>query len=131
MPFSHPIEVRFGDLDAMGHVNNAMIVTYIEQARFQWWRSYLGGRKFQEEGFLLAREEVDYRMPNLLGEDVRVELHVSRVGNSSFELTYRITKGLAGELFAEGKSVQVMLDFTTNRPKALSATTREWLEAQA
>jgi acyl-CoA thioester hydrolase len=131
MPFSHPIEVRFGDLDAMGHVNNAMIVTYIEQARFQWWRSYLGGRKFQEEGFLLARVEVDYRMPILLGEDVRVELHVSRVGNSSFELTYRITKGLAGELFAEGKSVQVMLDFATNRPKALSAATREWLEAQA
>ena len=131
MPFSHPIEVRFGDLDAMGHVNNAMIVTYIEQARFQWWRSYLGGRKFQEEGFLLARVEVDYRMPILLGDDVRVELHCSRVGNSSFELTYRVTKGLAGELFAEGKSVQVMLDFATNRPKALSAATREWVEAQA
>jgi len=131
MPFSHPIEVRFGDLDAMGHVNNAMIVTYIEQGRFQWWRSYLGGRKFQEEGFLLARVEVDYRMPILLGDDVRVELLVSRVGNSSFELTYRVTKGLGGELFAEGKSVQVMLDFATNRPRALSQVTRDWLEAQA
>jgi len=131
MPFSHPIEVRFGDLDAMGHVNNAMIVTYIEQGRFQWWRSYLGGRKFQEEGFLLARVEVDYRMPILLGDDVRVELLVSRVGNSSFELTYRVTKGLGGELFEEGKSVQVMLDFATNRPRALSQVTRDWLEAQA
>jgi len=108
-----------------------MIVTYIEQGRFQWWRSYLGGRKFQEEGFLLARVEVDYRMPILLGDDVRVELLVSRVGNSSFELTYRVTKGLGGELFAEGKSVQVMLDFATNRPRALSQVTRDWLEAQA
>ena len=115
MPFSHPIEVRFGDLDAMGHVNNAMIVTYLEQGRFQWWRSYLGGRKFQEEGFLLAR----------------VELHCTRVGNSSFELSYRVTKGLGGELFAEGKSVQVMLDFATNRAKPLSPVTREWLEAQS
>ena len=130
MPFSHPIEVRFSDLDAMGHVNNAVVVSYIEQARFQWWRSFLGGRKFQEEGFLLARVEVDYRMPILLGDDVRVELHCSRTGNSSFELSYRVTKGLGGDLFAEGKSVQVMLDFTTNRPKLLSSSTREWLEAQ-
>lgn len=131
MPFSHAIEVRFGDLDAMGHVNNAMIVTYLEQGRFQWWRSYLGGRKFQEEGFLLARVELDYRMPILLGDDVRVELVVTRVGNSSFELSYRVTKGLGGALFAEGKSVQVMLDFATNRAKPLSPVTREWLEAQS
>ena len=48
MPFSHPIEVRFSDLDAMGHVNNALVVSYMEQARFQWWRTFLGGRKFQE-----------------------------------------------------------------------------------
>jgi len=131
MPFSHPIEVRFRDLDAMGHVNNAVVVSFMEQARFQWWRTFLGGRKFQEEGFLIARAEVDYRMPILLGDDVRVELHCSRVGNSSFELTYRITKGLGGDLFAEGRTVQVMLDFATNRPKNLESGTREWLEAQA
>ena len=130
MPFSHPIEVRFSDLDAMGHVNNAVVVSYLEQARFQWWRSFLGGRKFQEEGFLMARVEVDYRQPILLGDDVRVELHCTRVGNTSFELSYHVTKGLGGELFAEAKTVQVMLDFATHRPKPLAATTRDWLEAQ-
>ena len=130
MPFSHPIEVRFSDLDVMGHVNNAVVISYIEQARFQWWRSFLGGRKFQEEGFLIARVEIDYRQPILLGDEVCVELHCSRVGNSSFELSYRITKGLGGELFAEGKTVQVMLDFATNRPKPLASPTREWVEAQ-
>ena len=131
MPFSHPIEVRFRDLDAMGHVNNAVVVSFMEQARFQWWRAFLGGRKFQEEGFLIARTEVDYRQPILLGDDVRVELRCTRVGNSSFELAYRLTKGLGGELFAEAKTVQVMLDFTTNRPKNLEPGTRDWLEAQA
>jgi acyl-CoA thioester hydrolase len=130
MAFSHPIEVRFSDLDAMGHVNNAVVVSYMEQARFQWWRTFLGGRKFQEEGFLIARAEVDYRVPILLGDDVRVELHCTKVGNSSFELTYRLTRGLGGDLMAEGKTVQVMLDFTTNRPKPLLPATREWLEAQ-
>jgi acyl-CoA thioester hydrolase len=130
MPFSHPIEVRFSDLDAMGHVNNAVVVSYLEQGRFQWWRSFLGGRKFQEEGFLMARVEVDYRQPILLGDDVRVELHCTRVGNTSFELGYRVTKGLGGDLFAEAKTVQVMLDFNTNRPRPLAASTRDWLEAQ-
>jgi acyl-CoA thioester hydrolase len=130
MPFSHPLEVRFSDLDAMGHVNNAVVVSYMEQARFQWWRTFLGGRKFQEEGFLIARVEVDYRIPILLGDDVRVELHCTKVGNSSFELSYRLTKGLGGELAAEGKTVQVMLDFVTNRPRPLAAPTREWLTAQ-
>ena len=130
MPFSHPIEVRFRDLDAMGHVNNAVVVSYMEQARFQWWRSFLGGRKFQEEGFLIARAEVDYRVPVLLGDDVRVELHCTKVGNSSFELSYRLTRGLGGDLLAEGKTIQVMLDFTTHRPANLSPYTREWLEAQ-
>ena len=131
MPFSHPIEVRFSDLDAMGHVNNAVVVSFMEQGRFQWWRSFLGGRAFKEEGFLIARIEVDYRMPILLGDDLRVELHCTKVGTSSLELNYRLTKGLGGELFAEGKSVQVMLDFDANRPKPLSPSTREWLEAQA
>jgi acyl-CoA thioester hydrolase len=130
MAFSHPIEVRFSDLDVMGHVNNAVIVSYLEQGRFQWWRTFLGGRKFQEEGFLMARVEVDYRQPILLGDDVRVELHCTRVGNTSFELSYRVTKGLGGDLFAEAKTVQVMLDFSTNRPKPLAESTRDWLEAQ-
>ena len=130
MAFSHPIEVRFSDLDVMGHVNNAVVVSYLEQARFQWWRSFLGGRKFQEEGFLMARVEVDYRQPVLLGDDVRVELHCARVGNTSFELSYRVTKGLGGDLFAEAKTVQVMLDFAIHRPKPIAESTREWLEAQ-
>jgi acyl-CoA thioester hydrolase len=131
MPFSHPIEVRFSDLDPMGHVNNAVVVSYMEQARFQWWRSFRGGRKFQEEGFLIARAEVDYRVPILLGDDVRVELHCTRVGNSSFELSYRLTRGLGGDLMAEGKTVQVMLDFATQRPKPHLPATRDWLEAQS
>ena len=130
MPFSHPLEVRFSDLDVMGHVNNAVVVSYMEQARFQWWRTFLGGRKFQEEGFLIARAEVDYRIPILLGDDVRVELHCTKVGTSSFELSYRLTKGLGGDLLVEGKTVQVMLDFATHRPRPLGPSTREWLEAQ-
>ncbi|HEX9082969.1 MAG TPA: thioesterase family protein, partial [Holophagaceae bacterium] len=106
------------------------VVSFMEQARFQWWRAFLGGRPFKDEGFLIARTEVDYRMPILLGDDVRVELRCTKVGTSSFDLAYRLTKGLGGDVVAEGRTVQVMLDFATNRPKPLADTTREWLEAQ-
>ena len=44
VPFTHPIEVRFRDLDALGHVNNAVLVTFLEHARWQWWHAYLGDR---------------------------------------------------------------------------------------
>lgn len=131
MPFAHPIEVRFRDLDAMGHVNHAVVISFLEQVRFQWWRAHLAGRDFREEGFLIVRAEVDYRRPILLGDDVRAELRCTRVGSSSFDLEYRLTKGPGGEVLAEGRTVQVMLDFGTQRSKPLSPLTRQWLEAQA
>lgn len=130
MTYVHELDVRFRDCDALGHVNNAVLLSYLEQARFHWWKTLLAGRRFQDEGFLLARVEVDYRRPILMEDRVRVELHCARVGNSSFDLAYRIVKGQDGALLAEAKSVQVMLDFATGKTSPLSAGTRSWLESQ-
>lgn len=131
MPFIHELHPRFRDLDALGHVNNAVMVTFFEQARFQWWRGYLQGSPFESEGFLIARVEADYRLPILLEDLVRIELRVSRVGNTSFDCVYRVTRGSDGALFAEGKTVQVMLDFKTNRPTPLTDAARAWLASQS
>ena len=60
-----------------------------------------------------------------------MELRCTRMGGSSFDLGFRVTRGEGGECFAEGKTVQVMLDFEANRPKAISADVRAWLETQA
>jgi len=130
MAYIHPIEVRFRDLDALGHVNNAVLVSYLEQGRFQWWRDYLAGRPFQEEGFLIARVEVDYRKPIHFGDEVEVELRCARVGNSSFELSYRVLRGQNHVLLAEAKTVQVMVDLSMQRPIPIRETTRQWLEGQ-
>lgn len=130
MPFSHPVEVRFRDVDALGHVNHAVVVSYFEAARYAWWRGYLDGRDFRSEGFLIARVEVDYRVPIQLGEEVVVELRCPRVGRSSFDLDYRVL-GRGGVLLAEGRTVQVMLDFAHGRPSPLGAATAAWLAAQA
>lgn len=130
MAFSHPIEVRFRDVDALGHVNNAVVVTFLEVARYAWWRDYLAGRPFEDEGFLIARIEVDYRRPILISDAIRVEVRCSRVGTSSFDLQSRIVDA-AGAVFAEGRTVQVMVAAGSARPVPIRPGTRAWLEAQA
>ena len=130
MAFSHPIEVRFRDVDVLGHVNNAVVVTFLEVARYAWWRDYLGGRPFEDEGFLIARIEVDYRKPILINDGIRVEVRCSRIGTSSFDLHSRILDA-AGTLFAEGRTVQVMVEPGSARPAPIRPQTRAWLESQA
>ena len=131
MTFIHELHPRFRDLDALGHVNNAVLVTFLEQARFHWWRGYLEGRTFESEGFLIARVEADYKLPILLEDLVRMELHCTKIGNSSFELAYRVLRGADGAVFAEAKTVQVMLDFKTGRPAPLTDAARAWLASQS
>jgi len=131
MAFSQPIDVRFADLDALGHVNHAVFVSYLEQARYRWWSEFLDGRPFDEEGFLIARVEIDYRKPILLGDGVRVDLRCSHVGHTSFSLAYKVVRTRDEVILAEGQTVQVMMDFSTQRPKALRPPTLAWLRHQA
>lgn len=130
MPFQHSISVRFRDLDALQHVNNAVTVTYLETARFAWWQGYLQTRSFESEGFLIARIEVDYKKPILLTHDVRVEIQVTHVGTKSFHLAYRIFDALTGDILATALTVQVMLDFTSLTSKPISASAVDWLRQQ-
>jgi acyl-CoA thioester hydrolase len=130
MAFSYPIDVRFSDLDALGHVNHAVFVSYLEHARFHWWQGYLKGRPFEEEGFLIARIEVDYRKSILLGDQVRVDLRCHKIGTTSFTLVFRVVREPDEQVFAEAHIVHVMLDFTTQRPKPIGPETLAWLRTQ-
>ena len=131
MAFSLPIDVRFSDLDALGHVNHAVFISYLEHARTQWWLQVLGERRFQEEGFLIARVEVDYRKPvGLLDGGVRVEVRCVQVGTTSFTLAYRVVRQPDAVVLAEAQTVQVMLDFESGRPRALRPQTQAWLKGQ-
>lgn len=130
MAFSQAIDVRFSDLDALGHVNHAVFISYLEHARTQWWRGHLGERSFLEEGFLLARVEIDYRKPILLGEAVRVDLRCAQVGTTSFALAYQVVRERDAVVLAEAQTVQVMMDFATQRPRPVPAGILAWLEQQ-
>jgi len=102
------IPVQWRDLDALGHVNNAVYLSYLETARVRLWHERMGGRDARDIPFVVARVEIDYRQPIELGQRVMVELGCHAIGRSSFTLVYRVTAD--GELAAEARSVQVCID---------------------
>lgn len=113
-------EVRFRDLDGMGHVNNAVFLTYMESARLAFFQSLgLGGNPL--EGMILARAEVDFRSPVELGEPVEVGVRASRIGTKSFDLEQQVRAD--GRLAAEGRFVLVAYDYESNSSRELP---EEW-----
>jgi acyl-CoA thioester hydrolase len=116
--FTHRLEVRFRDCDPLGHANNAVYLTYLEQARFTHWRALwgFGGPEAADvPGVILARAEVDYRTPARYGDELEVRMGLAAVGRTSFTYEYEIA-GRDGRVVATARTVQVMYDYATERP---------------
>jgi len=115
--FSHRIEVRFRDCDPLGHVNNAVYLTYLEQARLFYWRSLwnFGELRDSTPGVILARAEIDYRMPARYGQHLEVRIDLAAVGRTSFTYDYEILDE-EGRTVASARTVQVMYDYSTAKP---------------
>ena len=112
-----PIQVRFRDTDAFGHVNNAVFFTYIELARVRYLIDVLGLEEpFERMPLILARVELDFRSPIMFGENVEVETQVDRIGRSSIGMSHRLTAGADGRLVGESQSVLVTYDYAAARP---------------
>jgi acyl-CoA thioester hydrolase len=127
-PFVYRDVVRFRDVDGMGHVNNAVFLTYMESARIAYL-SALGAGANPQRSLILARAEVDFRSPIAFGEDVEVGVRTSRIGTKSFELQYEVRAD--GRLAAEGKSVLVGYDYGRGASVEIPAEWREWLAPEA
>lgn len=123
--FSHRIEVRFRDCDPLGHVNNAVYLTYLEQARLFYWRALWG---FGEDhtsapGVIMARAEIDYRLPAHYGQTLEVRIDLAAVGRSSFTYDYEILDE-QGRPIASARTVQVMYDYAAAKPVPIPAEIR-------
>ena len=119
--FYHSIEVRYGDLDPQGHVNNAKFLTYIEQGRVQYIK-HLGlwdGSSFLKIGFILAEARITFLSPILYTQQVQVGVRVSRLGNKSLDMAYRLDDVQSGKELATGASVQVAYDYQLGKTIAL------------
>jgi acyl-CoA thioester hydrolase len=113
--YSTPIVVRFRDCDPMGHVNNAVYLTYLEVARFAYWNDVAGGRWFGDVGFIVARAEIDYRASAVTGDTIQVHLGITNFGRTSFVFEYELLDQ-NGRTLATAKTVQVMYDYAQKRP---------------
>lgn len=123
---THRLQVRFRDCDPLGHVNNAVYLTYLEQARFNLWKAQLGfqARSASDPGprgvgFILARVEFDYRAQAKYGDMLDIKLSLGDFGRTSFTYTYEIVDASSGALIATAKTVLVRFDYDAQKPAAL------------
>jgi acyl-CoA thioester hydrolase len=105
-----PIQVRFGDTDMFGHVNNAAFSTYAELGRLR----FLGGLGHPPGGLILARIELDFRRQLRFGDEASLETRVARIGTTSMGLHQRLLRG--DDVACEIASVVVCFDYGTQRP---------------
>jgi acyl-CoA thioester hydrolase len=123
MPFTHTETVRFRDVDSMGHMNNAVYATFLEQARI----AFLRPRGADQTTMILARLEIDFRRPVAIGETVAIDVRPRGIGTKSFELEYTMRVG--GDVVAEARSVLVSYDYATSRSVEVPTELREALAA--
>ena len=121
--FRHRLDVRFRDCDPMGHANNAVYLTYLEQARFAHWRE-VWGFDFERlpantPGVILARAEIDYRTPARYGDVLEIRVGLERIGRTSFTYVYEVVDQ-KDRMIAVARSVQVMYDYAARKPAPIS-----------
>jgi acyl-CoA thioester hydrolase len=128
--FSLELEVRFRDLDALGHVNNAVYLTYFESARMAYWMHVNGQTDLSGVNMILARAEVDYRSQVGYRDQLEVGVRCASIKRSSFVLEQAIVERTSGRLVAQARKVLVHYDYAEGRTKALTEDQRQLLMKQ-
>jgi acyl-CoA thioester hydrolase len=107
-----PVTMR--DIDGFGHVNNAVYLTYVENARVAYLREVVGVRTREEIANIMASVTIDYRAQVDYGDELEIGVRTDRIGTKSFQLGYRLVRR-DGEVAADVTSTQVMFDFEAER----------------
>lgn len=126
--FYHPIEVRYGDLDPQGHVNNAKYLTYFEQARVAYWIKlglFTTDQSFMELGVILADVHITYLEPIYYGQNIKVGVHVSKLGNKSMTWEQNVVDADTDRVLAAGEVVVVAYDYKGHKTIPIP---QEWRE---
>lgn len=127
--FQLELDVRWGDMDALGHINNATFFTYIEQARIAWLESLRGGWRSEGAAPVLARVECDFRRPIHHPARLLIGMGLIRAGNSSLTLTVSIRDATSGENYANAQTILVWVDPASGKPVSLPRSVREATQA--
>ena len=119
--FSVEIEIRFRDIDAYGHVNNAVFFTYLEVARTKVFKQHFHELMQQGILYLVVKAECEYKMPIKFTDKVIISMRITDIGHSSFTIEYKIHNGNE-KLFATAKTVMVTYDSKKNKPTKIPDT---------
>jgi acyl-CoA thioester hydrolase len=110
------LEVRFRDIDAFRHVNNAAFFTYIEQARIRYLCDLLKVEAVERLPLILAAVQIDFRSPILYGQEVEIGTQVDWIGRTSFSMSHHLTATPQGRVVAEADTILVAYDYATEKP---------------
>jgi acyl-CoA thioester hydrolase len=127
--YSHRLDVRFRDCDPLGHVNNAVYLTYLEQARLHCWRELwgFGDADSTVPGVIMARAEIDYRLPAHYGQTLEIRIALAAIGRTSFTYDYEIVDA-GNRMIASARTVQVMYDYASAKPVPIPADIRQKMQ---
>jgi acyl-CoA thioester hydrolase len=126
--FYHSVEVRYGDLDPQGHVNNAKHLTYFEQARVQYMIElglFSKDQSFMKIGVILADVHITYFEPIYFGQNIKVGVRASRFGTKSMTWEQNILEAETGKELARGEVVIVTFDYKEGKTIPIP---QEWRE---
>ena len=125
-PFAITIRPTWRDQDALGHVNNAVFSTWLENGRGAYWKAFAG--RCDLFPYLLARTEIDFRAQVTWNDTITLSMWISRYGNTSFDIEYALDDA-KGRRVADAKTVLVMYDPEAEKKIAIGAALRRKLEA--
>ncbi len=115
--FTINIQMRFQDLDAMGHVNNAVYFTYFEHGRLEFFKQKFCMIDPIELSFILAHVSCDFLIPLTIEDSMLLQMWVSKIGTTSFHFGYKLANRLDQSIvYAKGESVQVCYDYDQSKP---------------
>jgi len=118
------VEVRFRDLDPMGHAHHTLPLIYFEEARAAYWREVAGRSGLQDIDYVIGEVQVRFHSRIRWPARLEVGVRVPRIGGKSFVMEYELRDG-AGVLLATGQTVQVMYDYAAGRSVGVPAELRE------
>jgi acyl-CoA thioester hydrolase len=123
--YSVPIEVRFNDIDGLGHVNNALYLTYLEHCRMRFFTEVAGSRSERDFPFILAMAAIDYKAPIKMGSHPVVKMWTSRIGGKSWDFDYEIRDARSQVMYATAKTVQVAYDYKLEKSDQLEGRLKD------
>lgn len=125
--FTHPVTVRFKDIDVGGHAHHSHALVYFEEARAAYWAGVTGTRGLDGVDYILAEASVRFHARVLWPQTLTVGVRVSRLGKRHFHMAYE-ARAEDGELLLSGSTVQVMYDYEAGSATPMSESARRAIE---